>query len=288
MAAVRPFFKQHPALSYFVLTFVLSWGCILLVVGPGGILGSPAQVEILFPFVFLAMLVGPFVSGLLLTGLVHGKQGYRDLLARLIRVRVNVGWYGAALLIAPVMVVATLLLLLLASPMYLPGIFTAENKGSLIVFGFSIAFGAGIFEEIGWTGFVIPVLRQRYSVLKTGLIVGFLWGLWHVLVSFWGSGKVSGGLDLSLFIPPLFFYAGVLPVYRVLMVWVYDRSQSLLLAILMHACLTASVPMILAPPELIGTPLVIWYLVLTATLWLFVAVIAWFNGGRLTRPVVEV
>ena len=33
----------------------------------------------------------------------------------------------------------------------------------------------GFFEELGWTGFAIPTLmRLRYGVLGTGLIVGVL------------------------------------------------------------------------------------------------------------------
>ena len=67
------------------------------------------------------------------------------------------------------------------------------------------------------------------------------------------------------------------------MVWVYDRTESLLVAILMHASLSASVPFILSPLTITGVALVTWYLVLAAALWLFVAVVAVANGGHLTR-----
>ena len=36
--------------------------------------------------------------------------------------------------------------------------------------------------------------------LTTGLIVGVLWGAWHLLVYFWVSGTVSGTLPLALFV----------------------------------------------------------------------------------------
>jgi hypothetical protein len=46
--------------TYFALVFAISWGGVLLVIGgPGGIPGTPEQFETLFPFVYLAMLVGP-------------------------------------------------------------------------------------------------------------------------------------------------------------------------------------------------------------------------------------
>ena len=43
-------------------------------------------------------------------------------------------------------------------------------------------------------------------------------------MSFWGSGTSSGALSLAIFLPAIIFYVGSLPAYRVLMVWVYDRT----------------------------------------------------------------
>ena len=136
---------------------------------------------------------------------------------------------------------AILLALSLLSPEFLPGIFTTDDKASLLLFGIVAGLMVGIFEELGWTGFAIPRLRLRYGVLTTGLIVGFLWGAWHFLVNFWASGSPSGALSAGpLAARRLVFSVGILPAYRVLMVWVYDRTGSLLVAMLMHASLTAS------------------------------------------------
>jgi len=140
----------------------------------------------------------------------------------------------------------------------------------------------GFLEELGWTGFAVPGLRLRYGVLTTGLIVGFLWGAWHFLVTFWASGDSSGALSLPLFLPPLVFYVAVLPVFRVLMVWVYDHTDSLLIAMLMHASLTGSTLFVLKP-QATNVALMIYYLVLAAVLWFFVAVVAVAKGGKLSR-----
>ncbi len=108
--------------------------------------------------------------------------------------------------------------------------------------------GGGLLEELGWTGFTIPRLRQCHSILASGLFVGLLWGLWHFLIAFWASSSLSGGSSLVMFVAGfLAFYLLALPAYRVLMVWVYDRTGSLLVAMLMHASLTASTLFILAP-----------------------------------------
>ncbi len=82
----------------------------------------------------------------------------------------------------------------------------------------------GFFEELGWTGFAIPRMRLRYGVLATGLIVGLVWGLWHFIL-FWEEDSFSGILPLVLLLARLFSW---LPAYRVLMVWVYDHTESLL------------------------------------------------------------
>jgi uncharacterized protein len=272
MMAVKAIIKRRPVATYFALAFAISWGGLLVVVGPGGIPGTTEQTETLLPFVVLAMLVGPSVASILTTGLVHGRAGIRDLLYRLLRWRASARWYGIALLTAPLLVTSVLLTLTLTSPVFLPSIFTSGDKGTLLLRGFAYGLAAGLFEELGWTGLAVSGLMSRFSVLATGLIVGYLWGAWHFIVALWASGSNSGAFSLLLFLPQFLFYVGVLPAYRVLMVWVYDCTESLPLAMLMHSSLTASLPLALAPPAT-GVLLSTSYLVLAAALWAIVAVV---------------
>jgi uncharacterized protein len=178
MKAIGAFIKRHPLLSYFALAFALSWGVVLIVivVGHGSILATKEQFETLIPFVGPAMLLGPSVAGILLTGLLYGKAGFRDLLARMTRWRVGARWYAVALLTAPLVFTAILLALSLRSRELLPLIFTSDEKAALVLMGIVGGLVVGFFEELGWTGFVIPRLRLRYDVLGTGLFVGVLWG----------------------------------------------------------------------------------------------------------------
>ena len=281
MTTIKGFFKRHPVLTYFVLTFVISWGGVLILGAPRGMPTTSEQFQKLWPIVFLLFFLGPSIASILLTGLVYGRTGFRELLSRLLRWRVGTRWYAVALLTAPLLVTAVLLALSLISPVFLPGILTTANKVSLILSGIMIGLiGGGFLEELGWTGFAVLGLRRHYGVFTTGLIVGFLWGAWHFLPTFWGSGDSSGALSLSLLLPPCLFYVGVLPAYRVLMVWVYDRTgESLLVAMLMHASLTASSLFILAPSAK-GVSLMIYYLLLAAALWVIVAAVAVANGGQ--------
>ena len=281
MTTITAFIKRHPVLSYFALTFVISWGGVLLVIGgPGGIPSTQEQFEALFPVALVAMLAGPSVSGILLTGLFHGRAGLRDFLSRLLRWRVGFRWYAAALLTAPFLMMAIFLALSLCSPEFLPGIFAAKDKVSHMLFGIVVGLMAGFIEELGWTGFAIPELRRRYGILTTGLIVGLLWAAWHLLVAFWASGNVSGALSLtSYMLDPLLF----LTVFRVLMVWVYDRTGSLLVGgMLMHLSLTASAR-IISPLAIVGVPLLTFDFVWFAIVWVVAIAVAVANRGQLSR-----
>ena len=132
-----------------------------------------------------------------------------------------------------------------------------------------ILFGlvVGFFEELGWTGFAVPRLKQRYDVSKTGLIVGIVWGAWHFL-PFWKSETFSAAFPLILLLGQLFSW---LPPYRILMVWVYDRTESLLVCVLMHASLMASLS-VFVPAELSGSTLLTWIFTWAAALWVVVRV----------------
>jgi membrane protease YdiL (CAAX protease family) len=287
MNTIRAFIKRHPVLSYYAMVFAISWGAILLVVGlgPGGIPAAKEQVGALMPFMLLALFAGPSVAGLVMTGLVYGRAGFRNLLTRMTRWRVGARWYAVALLTAPLLVTATLLALSLTSPEFLPSIFTSGEKVTLVLFGIGWGLvGGGLLEELGWTGFAVPtLLRKRRGVLATGLFVGVLWGAWHFLITFWASGTSSGALSLAGFLPAVLFYVGSLPAYRVLMVWVYDRTgESMLLAMLMHASFSASM-LIQQPLGLALVPGLAWNLVLAAALWVVVGAVALAQGGHLSR-----
>jgi membrane protease YdiL (CAAX protease family) len=278
MKTIKAFIKSHPVLSYLALAFAISWGGFVMVVGPGGFPGTGSQFDTLTTFVVLAMLAGPSVAGLLLTGLVSGGAGFRELLSRLLTWQVGARWYAVAFLTAPVLAAAVLFALSTSSP-----IFTTDAKASLVLSSVVAGLIGGFFEELGWTGFAIPRMRLRYGVLATGLVVGVLWGTWHLLQILWVGGTYSGGLSLFLFLT-LYFFSGVaqLTAYRVLMVWVYDRTESLLVAMLMHTGLIVGTIFIFTPLAT-GVAFLTYTWVLAAALWVVVGAVAVANHGHLTR-----
>lgn len=94
-------------------------------------------------------------------------------------------------------------------------------------FVWAFLFGGALNEEPGWRGFALPRLQSRFSPLIASLIIGALWGLWHVpnhLVGVYGGGAV-GALIRVMDIPR-----------AVLFTWVYNRSKgNLWILLLLHA-----------------------------------------------------
>jgi len=264
------FIKRHSLLIYFTLTFIISWGAVLILAGPNGIPVAEDQAVVLG----MALLLGPSVAGILLTGLTSGRDGFRKLLSHLLRWRVSARWYAVALLTAPLSAVVVLLVLSLFSPEFTPLIFISDDKASLILMGLVAGLMVGCVEELGWTGFAIPLMRLRYSVFATGLTVGLLWGAWHFIM-FWESDSFSGTFPLAILLVRLFSW---LPAYRILMVWVYDRTESLLVVMLMHVSLVAA--MIFFDPPLTGWGLLTYLLARAAVLWAIVATVTVANRGQ--------
>jgi uncharacterized protein len=273
--------KTHPLLTYFALTFAISWGGVLIVAAPGGMPAAREQFQTLLPLAVLAMIAGPSVASILTTYIVGGRTGLRALRSRSLRWRVGPRWYGVALLTAPIATLAALLPLVFLAPEFFPGILSTNDTTSVVLFGIAVALAAGTFEELGWTGFAVPELRRRHGVVTTGLMVGVPWGVWHILPGFWGSGDSTGSLSVGLFLPSIVSALGVLPAYRVLMVWVHDHTRSLPVAMVMHASLTAA--SLILQPRVTGLPLLTFTVVLAAVFWLGIAGITVGDGRRSRR-----
>jgi membrane protease YdiL (CAAX protease family) len=280
----RAFINKHAVLTFYVLVFALVWGLPLIIIaGQGALLGtgdkltSPADLSPLMYLVSLASPLSMALAGILVIALAFGRVGLRDLRSRLFRWQVGVRWYAVALLTAPLLMTAILFAFWLTSEAFLPDIITAEDKASLLVGGLVAGLVAGFFEELGWTGFATAELGKRHGVLATGLIVGLPWCLVHSPLYL---STDSGAVPLALYVPVMAF--SVLLPYRVLMVWVYDRTQSVLMAMLMHLSISASA-FFLGSSAMVGVPDLIFNLVFGATLWVIVAAVATANRRKLSR-----
>lgn len=228
------FCKRHPLWAYLVVTYAFSWSIwsILLITYSPDVM----QGDIPASFILLAILggLGPSLAGVVITAIVAGKEGLRDLSARLRRWRVGNRWFAAALLICPLIALATLAFERVS------GFPTASLKVMLATLPISIIWPlfAALGEEFGWRGFFLPRLQSQHTAFRASLIVGLTWGLWHLPTVFLAYGQ--HGLMVVL---AYYFVVHVVAItaQSTIMTWIHNNSrQSLLLMILFHFGLTSN------------------------------------------------
>jgi uncharacterized protein len=282
--AIREPVVRHPVVAYYLLTFAISWGGILFVLGgPGRIPGSASDLQRLMPLAIPFMLFGPTIAALAMTGFLDGRAGYRQFRSHLFTWRLDARWYAFALFTAPIVYALVLLILSQISSVFLPGIITTPDKFSFVLVGTAPGFLVGFMEELGWTGFATPRLRLRHGILKTGLGIGVVWGAWHLLTNvLWPATVLAHGIPLASYVAlsSISILIGQLPAFRVLMVWLYDRTQSLLLVMLMHASLVFST-FVLGPIDIDGIAILIYGFAVGVGMWLVVGIVNISTGGAL-------
>jgi len=210
--------RRHPLIAFFVLAYALTWWTYpLLKVSP--LLGIPG-------------LFGPALAAMIMASVTDGRAGLRALLSRTVRWRVGLPWYAVALGLP------TVLSLVTAGLHYVLDAATFVQLGRLSVFDFVI-FVLVVGEELGWRGYALPQLLERWSALTSSLILGVLWGMWH-LPTFLIPGTPQYGLPLPAFV--------LLTVeYSVLLTWLY--LHTVLLATLCHGAINLSQGLFLGDVE---------------------------------------
>jgi membrane protease YdiL (CAAX protease family) len=194
MSAIR----RHPLVTFFVLTYVLTWAAIPF----GGFFAT-----------------GPLVAALIVIPLTRGLAGLKELGLRIVRWRVRWYWYALALgLPLAVHLVTVVLNVGLGAPA--PSLGQFSPFSSLIaVFAVRLInpLDGPMGEEPGWRGFALPTLQAQRSALSATLILAVLVTLWHlplwVVPQFGASpldiaGDVLGTLGVTLWYTWLFNHTG--------------------------------------------------------------------------------
>lgn len=222
---------HRPILTYVIMTMAWSfgiWSFLFLYIKPGELMKSPPPIS----FLFVALGgFGPSISGLFTTWLVYGREGLQALWDR-VRIRRAGGWWLALLVIPTVTALTPLLRWLVGYPV--------DTEAMLALLGPGIALGltAGLMEEFGWRGFLLPHLLKRHSPLVATLILGLIWGgLWHGYADYFAlGGRGVDSLVLITLLGPV-----LLTAWSFIITWVYEQTQgNLLLAYFMHASLSSS------------------------------------------------
>jgi uncharacterized protein len=210
--------------------------------------------------------------------LVLRASGRRDLLgwiASRYRIwRVHPGWYLTAGLLVPAITLLSLAVRALADPQFQITLDSplGELLADLGVGGVALVFpllvlgqlpSSPLLEEFGWRGFALPLLQGRWNALAASVVLGLVWGVWHLpLMVAYGD--------------PLVPYLLLIVPQTVLMTWVVNSARgSMLLAMLFHSSLNTALTTLYPGSR---------SMVEVALTWLVaVAVVLWWGPGDLAR-----
>ena len=145
-----------------------------------------------------------------------------------------------------------------------------------------LALIAGLGEEPGWRGFALPRLEARLAPLLATALLGFVWAMWHLPLVFVDPRFPHGFTSIAPQILLAFLTMLTIFFYAFFYTWVYNRTQSVLLCMLLHGSFNAAIGLLPASLEVLqkGTYVVL-LVVQVVTLLLAVAALAVATGGRL-------
>jgi len=234
--------RKHPLFFFFFMSYAGSWiVSIPYVLSVWGILpGDYTIAYILKPF------VGPTLAAIIMTYITEGKAGLLSLRDRLKQRRAGWQWYLFILLGIP----ALLLLGIIIQPGILAS-FQGLTPVLLVTYPayfFIVFFGVALPEEIGWRGFALPRMQPRYGPLWGTLLLGVLWGFWHLLyflTPYHGGGPGTG---LATFLTNFLIFLLMVLAFAIIFTWVFNHTGgSVFIANLLHTSIDT--------PQLVWIPL---------------------------------
>lgn len=258
-ATPRTWVRSHPATTFVVLAFALSWW--------------PWTLTALNPDSTPMVPLGPAVAAVVVVVVVGGRAGFAQLGRSIVLWRVHWSWYAFALGLPFVLTgLAAAAGIALGVPASGTGTLAEWSTwtGVPLLLLTTGLFGGPLFEEIGWRGFLLPQLQRRRTVLWSTAVVGGVWVLWHLplLVS-----EPTGQR------PPLAFSVWVLAL-AVLLTLVFNGTDgSVLLAVLFHTAANTAGRLLLEPFSGRSGFEVIWWLM--TGLYCAAGIAFWWTRGDL-------
>lgn len=239
---IKHWIKRWPLAAYVLLLFGVGW----LLVWAFQSTTTPS----------VALFIGawlPNIAGVLITAVVGGRDGLRRLFSRVVRWQVEFKWYVIAWWV-PVIIVMLALSIYAVSGHALPAIAPEALVIPLLLV--NVVLGP-LGEELGWRGTALPLMQERWNVITASLVLGVIWGLYHV------PTFILPGLPQNN-VPVLAFMLGAMAL-NIFMVWMFNHTHgSLIMPYLAHW----SFNFVGSATGVYGVPALLW---LIAGLWWVVA-----------------
>jgi hypothetical protein len=215
--------SQTNLTAFFLLSFVISW---LLWLAPllrsNDLVQLPEFTEIFGMFAPF----GPFIAAFWLTRRDHGKPGTKSLWKRGWSLDFDKKWLVPTIFLMPAigLVAIAALKLMGESIQWDAGI---SLVAALPTFIFIYLLNA-LPEEYGWRGYALGPMQTRFNALTASLILGAIWGLWHLPLHF-----IEGTVQANI---PVYQFILQQMVLAVFYTWLFNNTRgSVFIAILFHA-----------------------------------------------------
>jgi|GEM_PF-534305 len=225
------FIHKKPILSFLILALTLGTGIVYLVFQ-----------EIIPSQFALSSALSATISGIVMTAILDGKAGLKLLFSRVLIWRIGIGyWLFALLFLVPVIIIGSL-----ANPFFNGDPFSLTDlRLSFDILPMFIGFMivAGLGQDIGWTGFLLPRLQARYSALTSALIRAGLILVWHIPLLLFSRVRPSAFLDFPYgdwiiqngFLNTLLSMTLLSLPWSVFFTWLFNNTRgSLLLVAVFH------------------------------------------------------
>jgi len=247
--------RRHPLVAYFSTAYAFTWILVIPITLSQRGLGLFSLPDgLLLGLFLLSTFSGPLPAALILTSMIDGPAGRRQLLHRMFQWRVGLGWYLLVLIGYPLIFLIGLTFTSGAAP------WIALAQKWPLIFTYYLPTAAlgmifpGLGEEPGWRGFALPRLQQQYGPLVGSLILGTLHGLWHLPAYFIPGAILDGPFNLSV------FAANTCSIIALTLIWTWlfnNAGQSILFAMLVHG--TSNAVSGLIPRLVVDTPGDAWF-----------------------------
>jgi len=207
---------------FLLITFGLAWGIIALFLFlPNQMTSLVGELTGQHPLFFLAV-YSPAIAAFIVVIYYGGTGGLRRYLSRVLIWHCSPAWYAFLIIGIPLLFFGGAVLKgnLFVEPFPFPSFQT-------LVVALLLMAIKGPVEEFGWRGLALPLLQRKFAPLWAGLILGVIWGLWH-LPAFMLSGTPQSAWS---FTP---FFVGSVAV-SVIATQLFNASRgSILLPALLH------------------------------------------------------
>ena len=242
-----PELRKHSLSLYFAIAIALPAVTTIIV---ASLAGAPStivvnEISAAAVVVVMAMVHAPTIAAMIVVFRSQRFEGIKALFRQLRHWSFAPHWYLKAILIFPATMLVVLLALSFFSSNFAP-VFT------LSILAFAALFSP-LWEEIGWTGFATPIMLRRWSPLQVALLLGFLHAMWHLPATIYGAGAFHGNLFIVNFLVTSVGIVGL----RIVAIWIYMRTRSLVLGWLTHVGFTGG-QLLLVPLDLTSGETVVW------------------------------